>query len=75
MIDALFHVFFGAVSGVFWIALTAFWIWMIVDAATREPREGHDRLIWVLITVFVYPIGAIIYYLIRRPERIRAYGR
>jgi hypothetical protein len=53
----------------------AFWIWAIVDCATKEPSEGNDKIIWILVIVFTHLIGAILYVLIRRPERVRKYGR
>ncbi|MFO7905310.1 MAG: PLDc N-terminal domain-containing protein [Planctomycetota bacterium] len=54
---------------------TILWIWMIVDCATNEPSEGNDKLIWILIIVLTHWIGALIYLLVRRPERIKQYGR
>lgn len=74
MLDFIFHGVSALVSGVIWLILTAFMIWMILDCVTKEPREGNERLIWIIITVFVPYAGALIYYLVRRPERIRAYG-
>jgi hypothetical protein len=74
MIGFLFSVLFGLVSGVFWLAFTVFMIWMIFDCALHEPRVGNERLIWVIITVFVPYLGAAAYYLFRRPDRIRAFG-
>jgi hypothetical protein len=74
MIEFLVTSVLGLISGVFWLAFTAFMIWMIVDCALHESRVGHERLIWVIITVFVPYVGAIVYYLFRRPERIRAFG-
>jgi hypothetical protein len=53
----------------------AFWIWMIIDCVTREPAEGNERLIWVLIIVLAHWIGALIYFFVRRPKRIELYGR
>jgi len=53
----------------------AFWVWMIIDCATREPVEGNERLIWILIIVLAHWIGALIYYFVRRPKRIDLYGR
>jgi hypothetical protein len=47
---------------------------MILECATKEPREGNERLVWIIITVFVPYLGAFLYYLVRRPERIRAFG-
>jgi len=53
----------------------AFWIWSIVDCATKEPSEGNDKLIWILIIVLTGWIGSLIYLLVRRPQRIKEYGK
>ncbi|MGC9435423.1 MAG: PLDc N-terminal domain-containing protein [Methanomicrobiales archaeon] len=50
---------------------TIFWIWMLVDCVTREPDTGSTRLIWVIIIIFTSVLGALLYCIIRRPERIR----
>jgi membrane-associated phospholipid phosphatase len=54
---------------------TAFWIWMMIDCATKEPSEGNDRLVWIIIVVFTHFIGAAIYFLVRRPQRIAQLGK
>ena len=54
---------------------TIFWIWMLIDCLTKEPSEGNDKLAWVLVILFAPLIGALIYYFVRRPERIKAVGR
>jgi len=63
------------VFGLFSLALTAFWIWMIIETATHEPAEEPNKIMWVLIVVLLGWLGAAIYFLVRRPERIRKYGR
>ena len=52
----------------------ALWIWMLVDCIKNEPSEGNDKLIWILVIVLVGWIGALVYLLIRRPQRIEAEG-
>jgi len=74
MIEFVASVVGGLISGIFWLAFTVFMIWMIVDCALYESRVGNERLIWVIINVFVPYVGAVVYYLFRRPERIRALG-
>ena len=54
---------------------TAFWIWMLIDCVMKEPSEGNDRLVWVVIVVFTHFIGAAIYFFVRRPKRIAQFGR
>ncbi len=46
---------------------TAFWIWMIIDCATKE--RDPDRLVWIFIVLFTHIIGALIYFFVRRPVR------
>ncbi len=61
---------FGVVVGV-----CAFWVWMIIECATKEPSEGNDKLIWILVILLLNWLGALIYYFARRPTRMRLYGR
>ncbi len=56
------------------LAATAFWVWMLVDCLMKEPSEGNDKLIWALVIVLTHWIGALIYYFVRRPQRIEQYG-
>ena len=73
---------FGIVFVFIWLLMMAlsiasfgFWIWMLIDCITKEPSEGNDKLIWILVIVFTGVIGAAIYYFVRRPERIRNFGQ
>ena len=52
----------------------AFWIWMLVDCATKESSQGNDKVIWILVIIFTHWLGALIYFLVRRPERKRQLG-
>ena len=54
---------------------TIFWIWMLVDCATKEPSDGNEKLVWVVIIVLTHLLGAILYFFFRRPARIETYGR
>jgi H+/Cl- antiporter ClcA len=50
------------------------WIWAIVDCVKNESSDGNDKLVWILIIVFTHLLGALLYLLIRRPQRIRELG-
>jgi hypothetical protein len=63
------------VGGTIGLAGLALWIWMLIEVLTRESDEGNNRLIWALVIVFTHWIGALIYLLVRRQERIRKLGR
>ena len=51
-----------------------FWLWVLVDCVTKESSEGNDKLVWTILIIFVPWVGAILYYFVRRPERIKAAG-
>lgn len=52
----------------------AFWLWMLIEAAVKEPPEGNDKVVWVLVVVLLNVVGAIVYFLFRRPQRIAQHG-
>jgi prolipoprotein diacylglyceryltransferase len=70
---AIFPLFFCG-FGIIAILGSIFWIWMIVDCATNEPSGSNDKIVWLLVIIFVHFVGALIYYLVRRPERLRLIG-
>jgi hypothetical protein len=45
-----------------------FWIWMLVDCVRKETRD-NDKLVWVLIIVFLHFLGALIYFFVRKMPR------
>lgn len=59
---------FGLLVGLALLAM-GFWVWMLIDCATKESTIGNDKLIWVLIILFTHLLGALLYCLIRRPSR------
>jgi hypothetical protein len=57
------------------LLLFVFWIWTLIEVLTKEPSEGNDKIVWLILVLFFHFIGSILYCLIRRPERIRLYGK
>lgn len=72
---AIFVIFFYLIFFAIAVLGTIFWIWMIVDCATNEPAEDKDRVMWILVVVLAGLIGGAIYYFVRRPERVKKYGK
>ena len=40
-----------------------------------EPSEGNEKVLWLLLIIFLAALGAFIYFLARRPQRMRELGR
>jgi len=48
------------------ILVVAFWIWMIVDCATRKFRNDIEKIVWLLVIVFARWVGALVYFIVVR---------
>ena len=44
------------------LLLFAFWIWMLIDCAKRNFKKDIDKVVWILVIVFLSVLGAAIYY-------------
>lgn len=71
LLSLLCPMFVGLLS----IAYTVFGIYTLIDAATKEPSEGNDKIIWILVILFAFGLGPLIYWFVRRPQRIQQYGQ
>lgn len=69
-----FYVVIWIIFAIVSILGTIFWIWTIIDCATKEPAQGNDKIIWLMIIIFT-GVGSLIYYFVRRPERRKMFGR
>ncbi len=49
--------------------LIVLWIWTLIDCIKNEPTEGNERIVWVVVIAATHWIGALIYLIIRRPQR------
>jgi len=45
-----------------------FWIWMLIDCLKRNFKKENDKIVWVLVIIFLHIIGAIIYYFVVKVE-------
>jgi hypothetical protein len=58
---------------VFWLVFVAvfvFWLWALIDILKSE-FTGSNKIVWLLMVVFVPLIGAILYYFIGREQKIK----
>jgi hypothetical protein len=74
MIMGAVEIFFSIVVFILALGAFAFWIWTLIDCATKEAPEGNTKIVWVIIVVITGIIGALIYYWVRRPQRIAEIG-
>ncbi len=51
------------------IALFAFWIWMLISAIQNQGLSDNEKIVWVLVIVFLHWLGALLYFFIGHPKR------
>jgi len=57
MLSFIFLAIFGVV----------FWVWMLVDCLSKKRFE--DKLVWVIVLIFLNIFGAILYYFIVKNKK------
>ncbi|MGA1793602.1 MAG: hypothetical protein ACMUHM_06595 [Thermoplasmatota archaeon] len=55
----------------FEIFIIWFWISTLVECVKKETFDENARIVWIIVIATTGAIGALIYVLARRPERIR----
>jgi hypothetical protein len=73
-------VMFGSiVSGIFGVlvflfmaalglACFAFWLWMLIHAITNKGLGDGEKIVWVIVIIFLPFVGSLIYFFIGRPK-------
>lgn len=61
---------FGLIFTVLGILATIFWIWMLIDCIQNGRLESTEKIVWVLVILFLHLLGALIYYFVGREQRI-----
>jgi predicted transporter len=61
---------FAGIAGLFFLLLgiliVVFWIWMLVDCIQNQSLSSTEKIVWVLVILFLHALGALIYYLVGR---------
>ena len=66
----LLIVFAGLIKGLWVIGAIALRIWAIIDIATGKFKESNQKVVWLLVCIFLGLIGCILYLAIGRKNRM-----
>jgi hypothetical protein len=69
MISGIIGLFLVLFLGTIGLVLFAFWIWMLIDAIQNKGLTDGEKIVWVLVVLFLHFIGAFLYFFIGRPKR------
>lgn len=51
------------------VAITIFWIWMLIDCITNKKLRGGSKVLWLLVIFFTHIFGALIYFFMECKQR------
>ena len=60
---------FGIIGLILFALASIFWLWMLIDAITNAALNGTEKLIWVLVVLFLHLLGALLYFFVARGGR------
>ena len=52
------------------LACFAFWLWMLIHAITNKGLGDGEKIVWVIVIIFLPFVGSLIYFFIGRPKAI-----
>ena len=58
------------VMGTIALGLFVFWIWMLIHAITNKGLTDTEKIVWVLVVLFLHALGALIYFFVGRTKAI-----
>jgi hypothetical protein len=45
------------------------WIWMLIHAVTNHGLSDGEKILWVLLIIFLPLIGVLLYFFLGRPKK------
>ena len=57
-----------------WLVATVFWLWNLLDCLTARRVTGREKIVWVIVLLGTYAVGAILYFFLVRTRRDRPTG-
>ena len=58
----------SSISGLLGLLAFVFWLWMLIDAIKNPSLSNNQRIVWVLVIVFVVCIGPVAYFFVAKSK-------
>jgi len=68
IITGVFGLFFMLIVGAVCLAYVVFWICMLVHAITNKGLGDGEKIVWVLVIIFLPLLGSIIYFFVGKSK-------
>ncbi|HEY2826557.1 MAG TPA: PLD nuclease N-terminal domain-containing protein [Pirellulales bacterium] len=61
---------FAPLFGLLGLLYLIFWLWMLIDCLKNPRLQGTEKLIWVLVIIFLHVLGPLLYFFIEREQSV-----
>jgi hypothetical protein len=68
IVSGFFGLIFFLISAVISLLCFVFWVWMLVDAIKNRALSDGEKIVWVLVIIFLPFLGSILYFFIGKPK-------
>jgi hypothetical protein len=68
IVAGMFKLIFFLISAVISILCFGFWLWMLVHAIGNKSLSDGEKVVWVLVIIFLPFLGSILYFFIGKPK-------
>lgn len=68
MISGFVALLVWIIGAIISLACFAFWLWMLIHAITNKGLSDGEKIVWVLVVIFLPFIGSVIYFFVGRPK-------
>jgi hypothetical protein len=66
--SGIFGVLLFLIMAAFSLACFAFWLWMLIHAITNKGIADMEKIVWVIVIIFLPFVGSLIYFFRGRPN-------
>ncbi len=68
MIASIIGAFFGLIFFLISLVGFVFWLWMLIHAITNKGLSDGEKIVWVLVIIFLPLLGSIIYFFVGKSK-------
>ena len=68
IIGGLFSLLIILLCGGLSLEAFAFWLWMLIHSITNKGLADGEKIVWVLVIIFLPFLGSILYFFLGRPK-------
>lgn len=70
IIGGFFALLVWAIAAILSLAGFALWLWMLIDAIRSKSLSDTEKIVWVLVIIFLNLLGALIYFFAGRSKLV-----